>query len=834
MKRFVVLMLVLAMTFSVGGVLLAKKGPEVDTIFFDVRMKEDIGLKDTVAGKTDVFMQGLNAPQVLGLSDEELAKLDIYQIPSGSWTFYLNPYPNEAPYTGMKDGVEQFNPFAIREIRYALNFLMNRQYIVDEILGGAGGAMFNAATPGQPGVYKYGLITSKLGMTPEGDEEKAIADITAAMEKAAALPELKGRLVKGAEWWMFDGEPVTLKFVLRADDPEGRVPLGMYMATQVEKAGFKVDRMVLARQKCYDVAYYGDPADLDYHLYTEGWGAGATRRFWGVTVVQMYASVWGTQPGGGEEDFWNFKNEKVDEIAVPAFNGEVLTEEEYWEAMLTSTELGMQDAVRLYVCYQDQFFVANKSRFNKRMPYGLGDGLNEWSLIGADPKGGVLRVTQYSDKGSLFMSSWNPIGADGFSDVYSLNIAGLLADPLTFESPVSAVDVPKKIKVSNFEYGLHRDEETGKLVGEIDVDPRAMEYDAVKDKWVTVEPGMKTFAKAEYDYIWSNFHHGEMESMVDFLHSTAFIEEWKLEDYPGDPTYDKKFADYWVAAETEGATVYDLENNRFIGYFSINFPADLNRMAIQGAPTYKVFASQNNIRTPWEINEALSRIVAYGAESGTVWSFSASQEGAEEIDALNPICVADVKAELQKMIDAKYVPHSIKEFITFEDAKKRYEASINFIDQYGHCYISNGAFFLEKFDNRVNYAKVSAFRDETYPYEAGHWYEFFRTSRLTIDNVDLPVMVAKGEDFQVRVELSEAVYPDVDAIQAENATVTLSLVLADRNVDFEATMVQPGVYEGTISGDVTKNLEPGSYTILVAGEREETVPASASAMTVIY
>ena len=203
-----------------------------------------------------------------------------------------------------------------------------------------------------------------MGMTAEGDEEKAIKDITAAMEKAAQLPELKGRLVKGEKWWTFDGEPVTLKFALRADDPNGRVKEGMYIANQVEKCGIKVDRMVLARQKCYDLAYFGDPADLGWHLYTEGWGAGATRKWWGVTVVQMYSSVWSYYPGGNNPDFWNYKNETIDELAVNAYNGNVLTEEDYWDAMLKSVELGMKDAIRLQVVDTMDYYVANSEKFN--------------------------------------------------------------------------------------------------------------------------------------------------------------------------------------------------------------------------------------------------------------------------------------------------------------------------------------------------------------------------------------------------------------------------------------------------------------------------------------
>lgn len=73
-------------------------------------------------------------------------------------------------------------------------------------------------TPGQPGTYKYNLIAAKLGMSPRGNEKKAIADITNAMQAAAQLPENKGKLVKAGQFWNYDGKPVTVTIIIRVDD----------------------------------------------------------------------------------------------------------------------------------------------------------------------------------------------------------------------------------------------------------------------------------------------------------------------------------------------------------------------------------------------------------------------------------------------------------------------------------------------------------------------------------------------------------------------------------------------------------------------------------------
>ncbi len=278
-KLLVIAVLVLA-AGTVVFAQAAKKGPIVDKIYFDVRMQEDIAMKDTAEGKADVFMWGVQGNVFKALPEDVKAKLEVYNIPSGTWSLMLNPIPNVAPYQVEVDGKTYFNALAIREVRFALNFLVNRKYIVDEITGGAGGPMFTMATPGQPGTYRYNLLGSKFGFTASGNEKKGIADITNALARAAELDANKGRLVKTGGWWTFDGEPITIKFMIRVDDPNRRLKEGRYIADQIEKAGIKVERLEWDRKKCTSLCYNDNPAKFDWQMYTEGWGAGETRQYW--------------------------------------------------------------------------------------------------------------------------------------------------------------------------------------------------------------------------------------------------------------------------------------------------------------------------------------------------------------------------------------------------------------------------------------------------------------------------------------------------------------------------------------------------------------------------
>ena len=833
-KKLIVLCLVGLLIF-IGLDILALaevKGPIVDKIYVNVRMKEEIGLKDAAEGLTDIFFYGVSGPTIMGLDQATRDKLDIYSVPSVTYSLNFNPIPNAPPYIVKVEEKEYFNPFAIREVRFAMNNLINRQYIVDEILGGAGGPMFAMATPGQPGTYKYNLIATRMGMTAEGNEKKALGEIDEAMKKAASLPELQGRLVKQEEWWTFDNEPVTIKFLIRVDDPQVRLKEGQYVASQIEKAGIKVDRLLWDRTKCIEISYYSDPASYQWNIYTEGWSAGATRAFWEHIVCQMYAPWYGYMAGGADQE-WQYTNEELDEVTEKAYAGNFLTEEEYWEYALKGLELGLKDACRIYVVYQSTYYAANKEAFNRKMAYGLGDGLNEWSLITADTKSKELRMTQFSAKGALFMSAWDPIGTQGFNDVYSLNLAYPMIDRGMFEHPASAIPTPWRVVPEEVETEVSRDKETGDVVGDILVSPDAIKYDSAKKEWYKVGADVKAMSTGTYSFRWGNFHHGLPITTTNILYAGAFVQEWVNEDGEGDKYYDAAYERALrPGLETDKGMVLNPDGT-ITTYFDYNFPPSKERTASWGAPWISV--GRRGIIQPWEIYEALAELVAVGSESGTIYSFTPA-EGVEQVDLLRPSCVKDIRAKLVEMRDKGHVPVSIKDYVTVGEAKAGYEAAIKWIDEKGQVFISNGPFYLEKYDPATMFMELSAFRDPEYPFTPDYWPGVFITTTVRIDSVDIPAMYlrAKKEDMTVKVQVSEVLYPEGTAKLAEKGEVSVVLITPTEEIFAKARYVEAGLFEAVIPAEAIKDLEAGSYTILINASIVGAVPASLAGSTVVY
>src|SRR6185503_10851199 len=103
----------------------------------------------------------------------------------------------------------RLNPFSNRKIREALNWLIDRNYINQEIYAGGSLPKFFALTTQ---LVEYTdlvdtarALESKYAFNPE----KANEVITAEMEG------MGGELVDGK--WSFNGEPVNLVFLIRSD-----------------------------------------------------------------------------------------------------------------------------------------------------------------------------------------------------------------------------------------------------------------------------------------------------------------------------------------------------------------------------------------------------------------------------------------------------------------------------------------------------------------------------------------------------------------------------------------------------------------------------------------
>lgn len=187
---------------------------------------------------------------------------------------------NPVPY--FTDG--RLNPFGFRPIREALNYLVDRDYIANEICGGLAVPKYtqlNASFPDGKDRYPHLLdpIVAKYAYNPATAE----AIITAEMEALGAYIDA------GTGTWSYDGAELEISVLTRVEDE--RLQIGDYIGLQLEGLNFKVINDYKTSGEAAPLWIFGDPADGDYHLYTGGWVSTAVARDQGDNFAFFYTAM---------------------------------------------------------------------------------------------------------------------------------------------------------------------------------------------------------------------------------------------------------------------------------------------------------------------------------------------------------------------------------------------------------------------------------------------------------------------------------------------------------------------------------------------------------------
>ncbi|WP_449353736.1 CGP-CTERM sorting domain-containing protein [Thermococcus henrietii] len=211
-------------------------------------------------------------------------------------------------------GKEVFNVMALRGVRYALQWLVNRQYIVSQILQGSGAPMFGPEVSGQANAYQRIMtVANAMGLTPQGDEQYALKLIDQAMNKAAQNLKAKGYVLekKDGKWYFGKAggslSPVTVNVIARVEDE--RLDIGKYTAQLLEKAGFTVNLLKWNRVKANKAVYNGDPHTLQWQVYTAGFvSSGIQPLTWIVWDYWAFDYYYNPSPMAPQEDTYTVKD----------------------------------------------------------------------------------------------------------------------------------------------------------------------------------------------------------------------------------------------------------------------------------------------------------------------------------------------------------------------------------------------------------------------------------------------------------------------------------------------------------------------------------------------
>ncbi len=698
-------MLVVILALSIATIMYDESFAEKSTFFDSVKfiqyLDENTALEEVRNGNLDVYYYRISPDRLENYQARE--GLQVFDSTGGSYSILVNPAESK-----------EFNPFSSKEVRFALNYLIDRKLIVNELMGGFGSPIISYYSPSEP---EYLTVIEQLeAFNFKYNPTLAEEIITQVLKEREAI-KIDGK-------WQFDSKPIVITIFIRSDDPV-RKSIGEILAVELQKMGFTIKKDFGDLNKAFVVVYGSNPSDLKWSLYTEGWARSAFVRYDSVGLGQMYSPWFSSMPGFNDPSYWNYKNDRLDELTQKIYSGGFESSKNRAELIQEAVVEGVNESVRIFLASKIDQYVANEKVEGIINDFGAGVP-SRFTPINSksDSNEFVIGVKQ------IYQGAWNPVM--GLSDSYSTHIWGIISDPATFKHPFTGETFPVRA-----EWQV----ETAGPNEKLSVPQEAKIWNPESQRWENVAPDTLATSKVTFDFELSNWHNGQMMDINDILHSLYFTIEWGTQTDENDRTFDTEFT---PRASQIIKTIIGVKQ---IDGDTIEVYVDYWHFDEGEIADWAVLWNS----MPWEITVAMEKAVMDGKVS-----FSRSGATSKNVNWLSLIIPKDahlIKDYLQEFKDSKFVPASLKDsYQNSEYFQNRYDSSIRWIDANNHAVISNGPFYLKSYAPEARTITVSAFNDDSYPFKIGKWKEFEKAELPAITNIEMKNIIQQGEKLEIRVE----------------------------------------------------------------------------------
>ena len=749
----IIVFLACFLLFSVFPYAFAEKGTFLDEIKFIQYLDENTALEEVRNGNLDLYYYRISSDRLKDADSRD--GLQVFESTGGYFSILLNPSD-----TG------EFNPFSIREVRYALNFLVDRNLIVNELLGGYGAPM----------ISNYGIFSADyLGIVDVLEAFQFNYNPSLANEIITEqLYDVGAKKVDGI--WHYENEPIVITFFIRSDDP-ARKAIGEILSSKLESIGFIVKKEFGDLNKAFVLVYGSNPAEQKWHLYTEGWGSSGFTRYDSVALAQMYSPWFSNMPGNNNPSYWNYKNDFLDEVTQKIYSGEFDTAEERTMLIKKATKEGVDESVRIFLASKVDQYVTNDNTHGAINALGAGvpSRFTPINLQTLDSSA-TIGVKQ------IYQGAWNPVA--GLTDTYSTQIWYTLFDPSLSGHPFNG-----KIFPIRTDWQI----ETKGHESVVNVPDDAIIWDSKSKNWKKVGPGISAVSKATFDLKFGEWHHGQKMDMNDVIYSTYFLLEWGSEKDENDKTFD---SDYSPQAAQTAKTLVGIKpiDEDTIEVYTNYWHFDEGEIASWTSPWSSM---------PWEIMAAMEQLVVDGKIS-----FSRSESISKNVNWLSLIIPNDarlVQNQLESFKASNFIPESISEFNQISDYQiSRYQASVDWIDKYEHAIISNGPFYLDGYSPDSRSITIKSFDSIEYPLTQGIWNKFEQVEFPKVESVDINELVQKGTKLDIPIETKNSTEIHYFLSNSQGEIIISGI----QNVYNDQTII-------TLENETMKNLPNGPNTLKI-------------------
>lgn len=770
-----------------------RKGGWLDEIVISA-ISSDSAITQLNAGAIDIYANGLSSKDLPALQASGLA----YSTSSG---LYYDIQYNPAVFTN------GFNPFSNRKIREATNWLFDRNYINQEVYAGGALPKWFAITTQFPDYADLADTARRLEAYYAYDLEKAREVITAEMEGMGA------ELVDGT--WHYNGEPVTLIFLIRNDSDGTRIPIGDYVAQQFEEIGFMVDRQYKTGSEASPIWIGTQPEDGQWHMYTAAWSATVLDRDQSNIFQEMYlnSSAQGLPVFLANESDPEFK-ELGDKLATAQFS----TIEERREMMARALELSLQDSFQVFLIDGKNYIPYNPDLVvTTDLAAGV-EGASIWpfTIRWRDQEGGTVNwATQ-----NLFAEPWNPIAGSNWAfdqgAIRATNSAygEIVYDPYTGLVHPMRMERADVVVKEGLPVGKTLDWVSLEFASEITVPEDAwVDWDAENQVFITAgekfPEGLTANRKTTQYYPADMFdtvkwHDGSNLSPADMVMNIIMTFDRAK---PESAIYDEQAVPSFEAfMQTFRGIRIVSTDPMVVEYYSDQYSLDAELNISNIYPTY-TFAEGS-----WPM-------IAIGnmAEAAGELAYSVEKAGVAEIEQTSYVggpALEILNKYLEQAIAETPIPYepTLGQFLTADEAAARYQAYKDWYDEKGHFWVGTGPYYLDQPFLTEKSLVLKHFAD--YPDPADRWSAFGEPKVAEVE-IDGPGQVKIGEEavFDIFIDFEGEPYPADEIKMAK-------FLLYDANNEIvlvaEAEMVEDGLYQVVLDAETTGKLEAGSNKLEVA------------------
>ena len=851
----IILLSIILLSISIPLTSAATPKP-LDRIEYYVYSDDNKGLLALQKGDIDIYVP--SKP----LSDEELkaAGIDLTQVrvaraSGGIAVMLLNILSDEDKLGKLgivtdPDGKKHFNPFAIREIRYAINLLINRKYIAEKVVGIAYPA-FVALSPSLPYYSAIEKTIESMGFKPEGNEEIAKQIIDNTLTKIAEELkkygyELYKKKTEDGEFWYFkapgqDEERITINIATWWESYVYHCGAMRYFGEQLKKVGFD------AKVTCTHARKLRDSQDWRYmhwHIYTY-------RR----VISEDLLKIWFI-----DGMYWTYSSaalptqirdhlQKMNDTLQPQIDKAI--EKLRYAKTIDDLVKGVEKVVRLVMNQSIVIAYVNplrttivKNTVHDPVLGWASNIYNPWLYRAAWTDTGVMKIGFFSSEMNL-LTPLNPtLGMHTLSRTILLMP---VVDVGVFPNPFTGELTPLRVswKVEN-----------------ASIPGTALYYDPVDHKWITTSEaeakGLLNKTKVEhehivkvtYNYVLGKWQHGRDMTLADILLWLAWNLDWANNASTNDPWYFSNKYEHPLGQTPQALScIYgiDIVNGTSLALYTstdcVGTP-DPNLVAEMFIGMINTWGPRS--LWPWfppELMMGIGYLRIYGGPvSGKQYILAGSEtENIVRLDLTDKNSVEDLKAALEKIANGEYMPPFIKATLDLankypvigkpdlEDGAKKL---IDFANKYGHLVVSQGAYVITE----LKPDKIVFARFTDYPISLQQLDNKLKAAKLVLKSIEpTNVIVQAGKSTTITIMFDEQiVFPESMAgtKPAEEAYALARILKNGEEVaKVQAEKEANGKWIIRLDPSLTEKLEPGTYTVEIIYSITPEAPPSKTTIT---